>query len=171
MDMHDLPLEGLKLITPKIFADSRGFFLESFHKERYADLSAHFVQDNTSFSKKGVIRGMHFQEGQAKLVSVGFGKIYDVVVDMRKDSPTFKEWFGIVLDDQKRQQLFVPSGFAHGFCALQDSLVNYKISAFYDATLERGFSFSDPEIAIVWPEASPILSERDLRARPLREVI
>jgi len=164
MEIHELELKGAKLITPKVFYDERGFFLESFRSERYQELESFFVQDNHSYSKKGVIRGMHFQTepGQAKLVRVALGKIYDVIVDIRPDSPTFGKWQGQILDDEKHQQLFIPVGFAHGFCVLSDEAhVLYKISTPFCAETEKGFRFDDPEVAIEWPIKDPILSERD----------
>jgi dTDP-4-dehydrorhamnose 3,5-epimerase len=172
MHIENLALNGLKLITPRIFCDDRGFFFESFHKERYACLATSFVQDNYSCSKQFVIRGMHFQKGQAKLVSVLQGKILDVVVDIRPNSATFKQWMAVELDDGTRQQLFVPDGFAHGFCALSSiAHVQYKVSTFYDPNLERGFFYADPEIGIQWPAVSWILSKRDQAAPLFREVI
>lgn len=176
MKSQDLTLQGIKLLTPQIFFDHRGFFFESFHEERFRELGipTHFVQDNQSYSKKGTIRGMHFQKGrgQAKLVSVAVGKIYDVVVDIRRDSPTFGQWMGVELDDQKRQILFVPEGFAHGFCALSDiAHVQYKVSTFYDPKIECGFSYCDKEMGIIWPEDHPILSEKDANSPLFSEVI
>lgn len=164
MEIKELSLKGAKLIKPLVHWDSRGFFLESFQEERYRDLKSTFVQDNHSYSKKGVIRGMHFQSdpGQAKLVRVAIGKIYDVIVDIRPDSPTFGKWQGVTLDDQEHQQLFIPVGFAHGFCVLSDEAhVLYKTSTPFCAETERGFRFDDPEVGIEWPLKDPIVSERD----------
>lgn len=166
MEFVNLRLKGLKLITPKVFADSRGFFLETFQQSIYheAGIAETFVQDNHSRSQKGCIRGMHFQSfpGQAKLIRVGLGQIYDVVVDIRPDSPTFGEWEGVMLDGAKHQQLYIPIGFAHGFCALTDEVhVMYKVSAPYHPTYEKGFRWNDPDINIKWPVENPIVSERD----------
>ncbi|MCB1080586.1 MAG: dTDP-4-dehydrorhamnose 3,5-epimerase [Chlamydiia bacterium] len=164
MEIKELSLKGAKLIQPLVHWDSRGFFLESFQEERYRDLKSTFVQDNHSYSKKGVIRGMQFQSdpGQAKLVRVAIGKIYDVIVDIRPDSPTFGKWQGVTLDDQEHQQLFIPVGFAHGFCVLSDEAhVLYKTSTPFCAETERGFRFDDPEVGIEWPLKDPIVSERD----------
>ncbi|NGX51068.1 MAG: dTDP-4-dehydrorhamnose 3,5-epimerase [Chlamydiae bacterium] len=164
MDIEELSLNGAKLITPKIYEDERGFFIEAFHEKRYQSLESPFVQDNHSYSKQGVIRGMHFQSepGQAKLVRAAVGKIYDVIVDIRSDSPTFGKWLGVFLDDQSHQQLFIPSGFAHGFCTLTpEAHVLYKVSSPFCAETERGFRYDDPEVAIKWPVEDPIVSERD----------
>lgn len=164
MKIQELNLKGAKLITPQVFQDRRGFFLESFREDRYQALGLSFVQDNHSYSKKGVIRGMHFQlePGQAKLVRVGLGKIYDVIVDIRSGSPTFGKWQGVVLDDTLHEQLFIPAGFAHGFCVLSpDAHVLYKMSTSYSKQTEKGFRFDDPEVGIEWPIKDPIVSERD----------
>lgn len=167
-------LKELIRITPKVFADNRGFFLESYQKIRYHEhgIRVEFVQDNHSFSKRNVIRGMHFQPGQAKLVYCAKGTIFDVAVDIRKGSPTFGKWEGVYLDGEKHQQLFIPDGFAHGFCVLSDEAhVMYKISSSYDASKERGFRFDDPDVNIVWPVTSPILSERDKNAPRMKDVL
>lgn len=166
METRDLRLKGLKLVTPKVFSDNRGFFMESFQHSVYekVGIPESFVQDNHSYSKKGCIRGMHFQSfpGQAKLVRVAVGQIYDVAVDIRPDSPTFGQWEGVILDDKLHQQLYVPIGFAHGFCVLSDEAhVMYKVSAPYHPTYEKGFRWNDPDINIVWPVKNPITSERD----------
>jgi len=164
MEIKELNLCGAKLITPQIYQDERGFLIETFLDQRYRDLESSFVQDNHSYSKEGVIRGMHFQSepGQAKLVHVAAGKIYDVIVDIRSHSPTFGKWEGVILDDQKHQQLFIPMGFAHGFCVLSfEAHVLYKISAPFCAETEKGFRFDDPEVGIDWPIKNPIVSKRD----------
>lgn len=164
MKIQNLKLTGAKLIFPTVFHDERGYFLESHQQIRYKDLGIDdpFVQDNHSCSKKGVVRGMHFQEGQAKLVRVASGKIYDVIVDIRPDSPTFGKWEGVILDGAEHQQLYIPEGFAHGFCVLSDEAhVLYKISSYYNKESEQGFRFDDPEIGIDWPMKRPIVSERD----------
>ncbi|MDN3504456.1 MAG: dTDP-4-dehydrorhamnose 3,5-epimerase [Rhabdochlamydiaceae bacterium] len=170
-------LEGLVLIHPKIFYDDRGFFLESFHKARFLELGVNvdFVQDNHSFSCKGTLRGMHFQSspGQAKLVSVTQGKIFDVVVDIRKESPTYMQWQSFILDDVDKAQLFIPNGFAHGFCVLSENAhVQYKVSQFYNPDTEKGFHYKDDQIGIQWPELDEItLSNRDINAPSFREVL
>ena len=177
MKVTNLRLQGLKLIQPALFQDERGFFKESYHASRYSQLGiiSSFVQDNHSFSKKNVIRGMHFQStpGQNKLVWVTQGKIFDVAVDLRKDSPTFGHWEGVYLDDQSQEQLFVPKGFAHGFCVLSDegAHVNYKVSALYDSSTEKTFRYDDPAVGIEWPIKNPILSIRDRESPCLKEAI
>ncbi|MBS0615393.1 MAG: dTDP-4-dehydrorhamnose 3,5-epimerase [Verrucomicrobia bacterium] len=172
MDVEKLALPGLLLIKPKSFPDMRGFFRETFHQARYeqAGIPTTFVQDNLSFSKKGVIRGMHFQPGQAKLVSVALGLIYDVVVDIRPSSPYFGKWLGVTLDAEKGEQLFIPDGFAHGFCALSDAILSYKVSSLYNSETEQALHFDDPEIAITWPVTNPIISPRDLNAPLLKNI-
>jgi dTDP-4-dehydrorhamnose 3,5-epimerase len=175
MEVIDLQLAGLKLIKPKVFKDHRGFFFESFQQAHYekAGLIGSFPQDNHSYSQKGCIRGMHFQSypGQAKLVRVAVGKIYDVAVDLRPDSPTFGKWEGVILDDQNHHQLFVPVGFAHGFCVLSDEAhVMYKVSTPYHPTYEKGFRWDDPDIQIQWPINNPIVSERDQKAPFFKEL-
>lgn len=175
MEAVKLSLDGLFLIKPKVFKDSRGFFLETFQQAIYQQLGMHasFVQDNHSFSHKGCIRGMHFQSspGQAKLVRAGVGAIYDVAVDIRPDSATYGQWEGVVLDDQSHHQLFIPVGFAHGFCVLSpEAHVMYKVSTPYDAQFEKSFRWDDPSVNIKWPIEHPILSERDKQAPFLMEI-
>jgi len=167
-------LLGLVQIEPKIHSDLRGFFLESYHELRYKELgvNAHFVQDNHSFSKQGVLRGMHFQRGQAKLIYCPKGRIFDVAVDIRKGSKTYGKWEGFYLDGENHKQLFIPDGFAHGFCVLSDEAhVIYKVSTHFDKDLERGFRWNDPEVGIEWPIKNPILSERDQMAKGLKEIV
>jgi dTDP-4-dehydrorhamnose 3,5-epimerase len=162
----DGKLAGVKIIRPKIFGDDRGFFLESYSAPAYAaaGIDAVFVQDNHSRSVKGTLRGVHYQSepGQAKLVRVILGRIWDVAVDIRRDSPTFGQWAAVELDDKLREQLFIPVGFAHGFCVLSEvAEVEYKVSAPYDAKTECSIKFDDPELSIKWPVTSPLLSARD----------
>ena len=176
MYVEELYLRGAKLFRPKIFRDDRGFFREIFHQPLYAKegVECAFVQDNHSFSVKGTLRGMHFQQlpGQDKLVSVIDGEIFDVIVDLRSDSPTFLQWTGVVLSGENGAQLFVPKGFAHGFCVLSDAAhVHYKVSSLYDPAQEKTFRFDDPEIGIVWPIAEPLLSTRDAESPCFRGVI
>ena len=183
MEVIDLPLPGVKLIRLTTASDERGFFKEFYRKPRYADagIEHEFVQDNLSFSRPGVIRGMHFQSepGQAKLVSVLQGEIFDVVVDIRKESPYFKQWIGIRLEAERHEQLFIPVGFAHGFCVLSragihtpaGAFVHYKVSSVYNPATEKGFRFDDPEIGISWPITEPSVSERDRSSPLFREVI
>lgn len=175
MEVINLRLEGLKLIKPKVFRDDRGFFLESFQESVYEQkgIPSRFVQDNHSYSQRGCIRGMHFQSfpGQAKLIRVSVGEIYDVAVDIRPDSPTYGQWEAVVLDDRFHHQLFVPVGFAHGFCVLsEEAHVMYKVSTPYQAEFEKGFRWNDPTINISWPVESPIVSERDQIAPFFHEI-
>jgi len=161
-----LRLEGLKHILPCVFSDERGFFLESYQQPLYAShgIDIQFVQDNLSFSKMGTIRALHFQShpGQAKLISCIQGQIWDVAVDIRPSSATFGQWEAVELDDQKHNQLFIPIGFAHGYCVLSKTAkVLYKVSAIYDPNNERSIRWNDPDIHIDWPIKAPCLSQRD----------
>lgn len=176
MRITESELKGVKLITPTVFNDERGFFLESYRRPLYSSfgIDCEFVQDNHSFSKKGTLRGMHFQEvpGQAKLISVLQGEIFDVAVDIRKSSPNFGKWVGVTLSADSHQQLFIPAGFGHGFCVLSETAhVCYKVSSVYDPTQEREFRYDDPAIGIVWPVTEPILSLKDRNAPYLHEVL
>ena len=175
MKVEDLILDGVKLITPQVFRDPRGFFLEVFNQTRYmgAGIEEEFQQDNLSYSKYGTIRGMHFQKGpgQAKLIKVVKGKIFDVFVDIRKGSPTYKQWHGVHLDEHSHQQLYLPVGYAHGFCCLSDeAYVSYKVSNEYNPRSEMAFRFDDSEINILWPICNPTLSDRDLNAPYFEEI-
>lgn len=174
--MRALPtrLAGLVVIEPNVHGDERGFFLETFNARRHAELGIDlgFVQDNHSRSVRDTIRGLHYQPGQAKLVRAARGTIWDVAVDIRRDSPTFGEWEAFELDDLTHRQLFIPDGFAHGFCALSDLAdVCYKVSTLYDSRLERGIAWDDPRIGVSWPAESPKLSDRDLRNPPLETAV
>ena len=170
MEVQELSLEGLKLIKPRLFCDDRGFFLESYRRSLYQKkgISIDFQQDNHSFSKKGTIRGMHFQKnpGQAKLVSVISGCIFDVAVDIRKTSITFGKWEGFFLDDKNHYQLLIPEGFAHGFCVVSNyAHVTYKVSNPYEKEKEKIFRWNDPDIDIAWPKEEKIfLSQKDKTA-------
>ena len=166
MHVVTLPIEGLLLVRPRVFRDSRGFFFESFSAPRYAEhgISDTFVQDNHSKSVKGTLRGLHYQSrpGQAKLVRCLRGRIWDVAVDIRPHSSSYGQHFGIELDDQKHEQLYVPIGFAHGFCVLsEEAEVHYKVSAPYEADTECTIQFDDSALAIPWPVKPSSLSERD----------
>jgi len=169
-------LEGPILVKPVVHGDERGFFHETYRKNAYAELGIHddFVQDNHSRSKRGIVRGLHFQvgRGQSKLVRCGRGAIVDVLVDLRKGSPTYGQWEGFELDDGNLHQLYCPIGFAHGFCVTSESAdVIYKCDAYYDATVERTIKFDDPDIGIRWPEGIELLpSQRDASAPLLREI-
>ncbi len=166
MEIKELPLAGAKLILPKIFSDSRGFFLESYSEPRYhaAGIRERWVQDNHSRSVKGTLRGLHYQSapGQAKLVRVTLGAIYDVLVDIRPESPTFGRSCGVQIDSEQHAQVYVPVGFAHGFCVLSDvAEVQYKVSSPYDAATECAIRWNDPELNVDWPIRDPVLSQRD----------
>jgi dTDP-4-dehydrorhamnose 3,5-epimerase len=163
-------LDGLVLIEPAVHPDARGFFLETFRVDDYRDLGidAEFVQDNHSRSQRGSIRAFHFQlePGQAKLVRAARGAIYDVAIDLRRDSPTYGQHEAFELTDANHRQLFVPVGFAHGFCVLSDIAdVTYKVSSYYDPATERGIAFDDPDLGVDWPVDDPIVSDRD-RSNP-----
>jgi len=159
-------LTGVLLIEPAVHLDSRGRFFESYQKEKYraVGIEEDFVQDNQSLSEKNVLRGLHYriEPEQAKLVRVIRGKVFDVVVDIRKGSPTFGKWQGFILSDSNHLQLYVPTGFAHGFCVLSDTAeFLYKVSEYYSADKEKGIIWNDPDIGIDWPISDPILSEKD----------
>jgi dTDP-4-dehydrorhamnose 3,5-epimerase len=168
-------LEGLVLLEPDVHGDERGFLVETFSAPAWRELGVdvEFVQDNHSRSRAGILRGLHFQTrpGQAKLVRCSRGRIWDVAVDLRRDSPTFGRWEAHELDDELHRQLFVPAGFAHGFCVLSEIAdVYYKLSSLYDPATEAGIAWNDPEIGIDWPIDDPELSERDRAAPRLTEI-
>jgi len=166
-------LPGLVLLAPQVHGDARGFFMETYRADAWAaeGVPTDFVQDNHSRSRRGTLRGLHFQThpGQAKLVRCARGRVLDVVVDLRRGSPTFGEWEGFELDDESLHQLYVPLGFAHGFCVLSEIAdVTYKVSSYYDPEHERGFAYDDPDVAIPWPADVELqVSERDRTAPPL----
>lgn len=169
-------IAGVVLIEPQVFRDERGFFLETFRADKYgeAGIPTTFVQDNHSSSVKNTLRGLHLQwrRPQGKLVRVIRGEIWDVAVDVRRDSPTFGRWTAATLSANNFQQLYVPPGCAHGFCVLSDVAdVEYKCTALYDPSGEAGVIYDDPALAIPWPVAEPILSPRDQRHGTLRELI
>ena len=171
MDFIQTTLAGVILITPDVYADNRGFFLESYTHSKFAEngINAVFVQDNRSCSGKGVVRGLHFQlhKPQAKLVSCIRGEIFDVAVDVRRGSPTFGKWSAAVLTETNNHQLFIPGGFAHGFCVLSETAeIQYKCSEFYDPCDDRGVRWNDPALGIAWPVTDAILSGKDA-AQPL----
>ncbi|MCB0869926.1 MAG: dTDP-4-dehydrorhamnose 3,5-epimerase [Solirubrobacterales bacterium] len=168
-------LDGLALIEPQVFGDERGFFVETFSRDAWRELGveADFVQHNHSRSSKGTLRGLHFQTtpGQAKLMRCPRGKIFDVAVDLRRDSPTYGKWEGYLLDDEKHHQLYVPVGFAHGFCVLSETAdVTYLVSSLYDPATEMGIRWDDPEVGVEWPVSEPLLSQRDIEAPTLAEI-
>ena len=174
--MQSLPvrLQGPVLLAPAVHGDERGFFVETYRADALAELGvdARFLQDNHSRSRGGVVRGMHFQPGQSKFVRCARGAIFDVLVDIRRGSPQFGAWEGFRLDDSEHLQLYVPDGFAHGFCVLSEFAdVTYKVSAYYDPEAESGFSYADPEVGIEWPEVESLTgSDRDRGAPTLAEL-
>lgn len=182
MEVVALALDDLKLLRPKVYNDDRGFFLEPWNAARMKGLGLEldFVQDNHSRSSKGTIRGMHLQRakgavpGQAKLIRCARGSIFDVVVDVRPWSRTFRQHLAVVLDDAKHEQLYIPCGFAHGFCVTSDVAdVCYKVTSLYDPTTETGFRFDDPAVGIPWPVSgdAAVVSARDRTAPTLQELL
>jgi dTDP-4-dehydrorhamnose 3,5-epimerase len=166
---------GLVLVEPDVHGDERGFLIETFRDDAWREMGVdvEFVQDNHSRSARGILRGLHFQTspGQAKLVRCLRGRVWDVAVDLRRDSPTYLQWEGHELDDELHRQLFIPVGFAHGFCVLSETAdVAYKQSSYYDPETESGIAWDDPEVGVEWPVADPLLSERDRTAPRLAEV-
>jgi dTDP-4-dehydrorhamnose 3,5-epimerase len=173
----DTRLEGPILLAPDVFGDERGFFCETYRRSTFMEVGVQeeMVQDNHSRSRRGVVRGMHFSigRGAAKLVRCGRGAIYDVLVDVRRGSPTFGQWEGFDLTDENMHVLYAPVGFAHGFCVLSDTAdVLYKQDAYYSGPTDRGFKYDDPDVAIAWPLPADELvpSQRDLEAPLLRDV-
>jgi dTDP-4-dehydrorhamnose 3,5-epimerase len=168
-------LPGVVVVEPKIFGDERGFVLETWNQARYgeAGIPVSFVQDNVSFSRRGVLRGLHLQHpgDQAKLVTVLEGEVFDVAVDVRVGSPHFGKSTSVVLSGESKRQLFIPRGFAHGFCVTSETaLFVYKCSDPYSPSTEFGITYDDPDLAIAWPIAAPALSEKDSRYPRLRDV-
>ncbi len=171
-------LHGPVVLQPPVFADDRGFFSETYRLQWHTSAGIppreRFIQDNHSRSTRGVVRGMHFHigDGVAKLVRCARGRILDVMVDLRRGSPTYAQWEAVELDDERMRELYVPVGFAHGFCVLSDEAdVLYKQTAYYDPAIERGIAWNDPDVAIDWPaEIEPIVSARDAAAPLLREL-
>jgi dTDP-4-dehydrorhamnose 3,5-epimerase len=169
-------LPGVVLIEPDVYKDMRGFFLETFHERKYADhgIVGPMVQDNHSHSRRGTLRGLHTQvkRPQGKLVRAVAGEMFDVAVDVRRGSPSFGRWYGAVLSGENFCQLWIPPGFAHGFCVLSDTVhVEYKCTDFYDAEDELAVSWNDPAIGIAWPLGDPVLSPKDKKAPRLSEVM
>ena len=168
----DIP--GVLLVEPKVFEDSRGFFMETFHQKKYAEVGIDhaFIQDNCSHSTQGTLRGLHYQlkHPQGKLIYVITGEIFDVAVDIRQWSPTFGKWVGQYLSDQNKRQIFIPEGFAHGFCVISETAdVLYKATDLYNPDDEYGVLWSDPDIGIDWPVKVPIVSDKDKQYRRLRD--
>jgi dTDP-4-dehydrorhamnose 3,5-epimerase len=177
MEFQKTTLKDAILIKPKVFGDHRGFFMETYSEKLFKEngIENDFVQDNHSMSvEKGVLRGLHFQENphsQAKLVRVTRGKVYDVIVDLRKDSPTFKKWEGFELSAENKLMLFVPKGFAHAFCTLEKNTeFLYKVDDFYAPECDSGIIWNDPELKINWPTKDPILSDKDKNLKKLKDL-
>jgi dTDP-4-dehydrorhamnose 3,5-epimerase len=175
MKVTETKLSGVIIVEPKVFGDSRGFFQETWQKARYEEIGIreNFVQDNLSFSTRGVLRGLHYQNPntQGKLVSVIDGEVFDVAVDIRVGSPTFGKWEGVHLSGENHRQLWVPSGFAHGFCVLSDTAYfMYKCTDVYNPIAEGGILWNDPDIGIEWPLQEVILSEKDKTYLQLKDI-
>ncbi len=175
MELLPTRLQGPVLFAPTVHGDERGFFMETFRADTWAaaGLPTDFVQDNHSRSRRGTVRGIHFQTqpGQAKLVRVARGSVLDVVVDLRRGSPTFGEWESHRLDDERGLELFIPIGFGHGFCVLSDVAdFVYKVTSYFEPATEKGFRYDDPEVGIEWPELELLYSERDRTAPRLAEI-
>lgn len=176
MEIQQTRLSGVSILEPKVFLDPRGFFMESYNQAKLSELglSYNFIQDNHSLSvEAGVLRGLHYQlnpKAQTKLVRVLRGAIYDVVVDIRKDSSTFGQWIGVILSESNKRQLLVPKGFAHGFCTLvPNTEVLYKVDEYYSPENDRGILWNDPALGIDWPVSNPILSEKDQKHPLLKD--
>lgn len=175
MKVTQTKLPSVLVIEPDVFGDARGFFLETWSKNRYeqAGLKLAFVQDNVSLSSKNVLRGLHFQnpKSQGKLVQAISGEVFDVAVDIRVGSPTFGQWVGEILSVLNHKQMFIPPNFAHGFCVLSDTaLFSYKCTDYYNPATENGIIFNDPDIGINWPVASPVLSKKDAGYIRLKDI-
>lgn len=175
MKVLNSSLPGVRIVQPDVITDARGYLLEMWSTSRYSALGIpeQFAQDNLSWSRKGVLRGLHLQHpsGQGKLVTVALGSVFDVAVDVRVGSPTFTKWTGQVLSQENHRQMYIPPGFAHGFCVLSDTaLVIYKCTAPYDASTELGIAFNDPDIDIAWPVSDPVLSPKDSRLPCLNDL-
>lgn len=175
MMIYETPLRDLLRIEPRVFGDARGFFLETYQQSRFqtAGLPATFVQDNQSRSQRGTLRGLHFQspQPQGKLIFVISGEIWDVAVDLRRSSPTFGQWYGVTLNETNHWQLYVPEGFAHGFCVLSETAdVFYKCTSGYAPECEHTLLWNDPDLNIPWPVSEPLLSAKDQRGSKLKDL-
>jgi dTDP-4-dehydrorhamnose 3,5-epimerase len=174
MNVVETPLPGVLILEPRVFRDDRGFFLETFSRRRYAELGLpEFVQDNLSFSRKGVLRGLHYQypAGQGKLVSVAQGEVLDVAVDIRRGSPTYGKWHSVVLSQENQRQFWVPAGYAHGFAVLSETAVfTYKCTDYYTPSDEGSVLWNDPDLGIDWQVADPLLAPKDAAAPRLAEI-
>ena len=176
MKVIETEIPGVLIIEPAAFEDPRGFFMETYQRERYTDIGItdEFVQDNISFSKEGTLRGLHFQypTEQAKLVQVMKGEVLDVAVDIRRGSPSFGKWTAETLSDGNRRQIYIPKGFAHGFCVLSEEAVfHYKCSDYYHPQSEAGILWSDENLQIQWPVIEPIVSDKDRKLPRLNEIL
>ncbi|KWX89313.1 dTDP-4-dehydrorhamnose 3,5-epimerase [Paenibacillus riograndensis] len=176
MNVTSLKLEGAKVLEPVVHGDNRGFFMESYNEDIMHKLGVNykFIQDNQSLSAEvGVLRGLHYQlnpKAQTKLIRVLSGVIYDVIVDIRRSSPTFGQWVGVILSEHNKRQLLVPKGFAHGFCTLvPNTQVLYKVDEYYSPENDRGILWSDPALCIDWPTSAPVLSDKDQRHPLLKD--
>ena len=176
MEVIQTEIPDVKIVKPKVYGDERGFFLETFEQKRYQEMlgiSLNFVQDNHSQSQKNVLRGLHFQKEnpQGKLVRVVRGEVFDVAVDIRKDSSTYGKWVGVILSEDNKSQLWIPPGLAHGFLVLSDIAdFEYKCTNYYDPNSERCLLWNDPTVNINWPISTPILSEKDKLGKTLQEL-
>jgi len=177
MEIIENVLTDAFVVKPRVFKDDRGYFYESFNEKVFESLSGikvNFIQDNQSFSSKGTLRGLHFQKGvaaQAKLVRVTKGMAYDVAVDLRADSPTFKQWYGVELSEENHRQFFIPRGFAHAFVALENNTIfQYKVDNYYSSVNDGGVIWNDEELAITWPELKLELSEKDKNLPKLNQL-
>ena len=177
MEVTKTRVDGVLLIKPKVFGDERGYFVETYQKERYSEIGiTHtFVQDNHSMSRRGILRGLHYQtkHPQGKLVMVSLGAVFDVAVDIRLDSPTFGKWFGAILSQENQHQLWIPPGLAHGFLVLSDiAHFHYKFTDFYDPKNEASILWNDPELNIEWPFAEDVvLSQKDMNALSFKSAV
>lgn len=175
MNVTRCDIPGLLILQPKVFGDSRGYFVETWNRRRYEEigLGADFVQDNLSFSSQGILRGLHFQNPnpQGKLLQVLQGEVYDVAVDLRRSSPTFGSWHAVLLSSENKLQFFIPAGFAHGFQVTTPSaLFHYKCDAFYSPRDEAALAWDDPQLSIPWPIPTPSLSAKDAKGRRLSDI-
>jgi len=177
MNFEKIEIAGLVIITPDVFKDDRGVFMETFHRETFAKngLPTHFVQDNQSVSKKHVLRGLHFQRppyAQGKLVSVVHGAVLDVAVDLRKNSPTYGQWKSVLLNKDNRLMFWIPEGFAHGFIAMEENTIfQYKCTNIYHKESEGGIRWNDPTLNIAWGVSHPVLSEKDAAAPLFNDIM
>ncbi len=177
MEVIETKLKGVLVLKPKVFEDARGYFFESYNRNLFlqAGLDLNFVQDNQSLSQKGVLRGLHFQNNphaQGKLVRVITGAVFDVAVDIRKSSPTYGQWFGQELTEENKWMMYIPEGFAHGFATLKDNTVfSYKCTNFYNKASEDCLLWNDPDIGITWNLENPLLSEKDLQGKRIKDFV